>query len=211
MKKYPKIRIVLLGLLIFSLGACAAAGRILYPLQPDPLKNKPGIYRLDPEHANIIFAVSHLGFSLHHGRFNTIEGSLALDTKSPEKSQLFIAVQTGSIDTNASALDEQLRAKSMFNSAEFPTATFESTALVIHGGKTATIEGFLTIKDVRKRVAIDATFIGSGTNPLTGLRTLGFKGSAQIRRSDFGLSDWLPWVGDAVDLIIEAEFNRAKN
>jgi len=211
MRKYPKLRIALLGVLVISLGACAAAGRILYPLQLDPLKNKPGIYRLDPDHANIIFAVSHLGFSLHHGRFNSIEGSLSLDTKVPEKSQLFITVQTGSIDTNSSALDDQLRAKSMFNSVTYPAATFESTALAIHSGNTATIEGFLTIKGVRKPVAIEATFIGSGTNPLTGLRTLGFKGSAQIRRSDFGLNDWLPWVGDTVDLIIEAEFNRAKN
>ena len=211
MKKHTKLRITLLGILIFSLGACAAAGRIIYPLQLDPLKNTPGIYQLDPSHANIIFAVSHLGFSLHHGRFNTIEGSLELDTAAPENSRLFISVQTGSIDTNNSALDGLLRAKEMFNSPEFPTASFESTALVMRSEKTATIEGFLTVKGIRKAIAIEASFIGSGTNPLTGLRTLGFSGSAQIRRSDFGLKEWLPWVGDTVDLIIEAEFSRAKN
>jgi len=211
MKQKRKIHFALLGLLIVSLGACATAGRILYPLQLDPLKNKPGIYWLDPAHANIIFAVNHLGFSLHHGRFNKIEGSLELNTETPTASQLFITVQTSSVDTNSKELDQLLRSKNMFNTDVFPEAVFKSTKLTLLDEKSAAIEGVLTIRDVQKNVTIEASFIGSGTNPLTGLKTIGFKGSAEFQRSDFGLNEWLPWVGDTVTLIIEAEFNRAKN
>lgn len=206
-----KLRLPAALVLVFALGACATAARIVYPLQSDPLKSKPGIYKLDPAHANIIFAVNHLGFSIHHGRFNEIEGSLELDTSAPENSRVFIKINTASIDTNNSELDQKLRGRAMFNTAAFPAATFESASLLLTGEKTATITGFLTIKDIRKSITIDADFIGSGTNPLTGLVTVGFSGSAHFKRSAFGLTNWLPLVGDNIELIIEAEFNRAKN
>jgi polyisoprenoid-binding protein YceI len=197
-------------LMFLMVASCASAVRTLYPLQTDPLKTKPGIYSLDPTHTNIIFAVSHLGFSLHHGRFNKITGSLELDTNKPAKSKVFITVQTASIDTNNLKLDAMLRDKGMFETNKFPAATFESTGLNISGDKTATIEGFLTIKGIRNPIQIDATFIGSGTNPLNGLSIVGFSGKASFKRSDYDLKNWLPLIGNDVTLIIEAEFTRTK-
>lgn len=201
-------RIFYLFSLLLLLSACAAAARILYPVETDPLKTKPGVYKLDPAHANIIFSVSHLGFSIHYGRFNKISGSLEIDPKAPETARTFISIDTGSVDTNSAELDEKLRARSMFNSEAHPIATFESTSLHITGEKSATINGFLNIKGNRKPVTLNATFIGSGTNPLTGLQTIGFSGEAKILRSDFGMNDWLPLVGDEVTLLLEAEFTR---
>jgi len=196
-------------MLFITLGACASVVKVLYPIQTDPLKSKAGAYALDPEHANIIFAVNHLGFSLHHGRFNAVEGSLSLDINKPEASQVFITVNMDSVDTNNLTLDEMLRAKSMFNTAKFPAATFESSSIKVTGPKSAIVSGYLTIKGIRKNINIDATFIGSGKNPLTNKETIGFSGKATFNRSDFNLKNWLPMVGDEVSLIIEAEFNRA--
>jgi len=206
-----KIRFLSTVMLVLTLSACAAAARILYPLELDPLKNKPGIYMLDPTHANIIFAVSHMGFSLHHGRFNRITGSLDLDTSSPVQSQVFVTIDTGSIDTNNAELDEKLRAKGMFDVKAFPIATYKSTSLQMTGENTARVDGMLTIKGIRRSVPVDATFIGSGTNPLTGKRTIGFSGKASFNRSEFELNDWLPLIGDRVSLTIEAEFQRTGN
>jgi len=206
--KKPNIRVSFLLITALLLGGCAAAARILYPVQLDPLKSKPGIYKLDPTHANIIFAVDHLGFSLHHGRFNQIAGSLELNTEAPEKSRVFIEVAAASIDTNNVELDQMLRDREMFDTANFPIITFESFKLTRIGEKAAAIEGYLTIKGVRKPLAIEATFVGSGINPLTGLATVGFSGKGRFKRSDFGLDRWLPFVGDEVNLILEAEFGR---
>ncbi len=202
-------RLLAFILMFFLLGGCAAAARILYPLELDPLKAKPGVYSLDPAHANIIFSLNHLGFSLHHGRFNRLEGSLSLESSAPETSSVFISVQTGSIDTNNTELDDLLRGKAMFDVAAFPAATFQSTRVIQTGEKTAIIDGVLTIKGYRKPIQIEAEFIGGGTNPLTGLSTVGFSGKTRFKRSDFGLKSWLGLVGDEVTLIIEAEFIRA--
>ncbi|MEX0297759.1 MAG: YceI family protein [Kordiimonas sp.] len=197
-------------LLSFSLVliGCTAAAKILYPVNDDPLKTRAGIYKLDPTHANIIFSVNHLGFSLHHGRFNKIEGSLDLDNSIPEKSEVFIRVETHSIDTNSQELDSLLRAKQMFNAAEHPYISFESKSVQLTDPKTAIISGDLTLAGVRKPIDIEATFIGSGTNPLTGVRTIGFSGKGTLLRSAYGLTEWLPFVGDEVSLVIEAEFVR---
>lgn len=200
---------VLIGLSLILIG-CAAAVKILYPVTDDPLKTRAGVYTLDPSHANIIFSVNHLGFSLHHGRFNKIEGTLALDNTAPENSEVFIRVETASVDTNSQELDNLLRAKSMFNAAEHPYISFESKSIRLTDTKTAVISGELTLSGVRQPFDIEATFIGSGTNPLTGARTIGFSGKGTLLRSNYGLTEWLPFVGDEVSLIIEAEFIRPK-
>lgn len=209
--KQLNIKLVAALALLLALAACAATARILFPVHDDPLKSTPGVYTLDPTHANVIFAVNHLGFSLHHGRINQLAGSLELYTQNPKDSRVFISASTASIDTNNQELDDQLKAKSMFNVEAFPKASFESTSLQLTGERSARIEGVLTIKGIRKPLVIEALFIGTGTNPLTGLETVGFSGSASFKRSDFDLKDWLPLVGDNVTLIIEAEFNRARD
>lgn len=198
--------------LFFSLGlllcGCAAAAKILYPVNDDPLKTTAGVYKLDPTHANIIFSVNHLGFSLHHGRFNNIEGSLDLDSISPKDSRLYVRVNANSIDTNSAELDQKLRSKSMFNVSEHPFVTFESTSITLSNKKTAIISGELTLAGVIRPLDIEATFVGSGTNPLNGKKTIGFSGKGSLFRSEYGLKEWLPFVGDEVSLIIEAEFIR---
>ncbi|MBL4790061.1 MAG: polyisoprenoid-binding protein [Kordiimonadaceae bacterium] len=204
-----KLKIVAVGLLLVLAG-CASLAKIIYPVTTDPLKSKPGVYALDSDHANIIFSLNHLGFSLHHGRFNKITGSLEPDTSAPEASQLFITITTASIDTNNQILDDELRSPKMFDASAFPAATYQSTSIRQTGDTTAVIEGVLNIKGVEKPVTIEATFIGSGVNPLTGLQTIGFSGKGSFKRSDFGLKEWLPFIGDDVALIIEAEFTRPK-
>lgn len=201
---------IMFSALLFLLCGCAAAAKILYPVTIDPLRATPGVYSLDPTHANIIFSVNHLGFSMHHGRFNQIEGSLDLDPKTPENSHLYIQIKADSIDTNSVELDEKLRAKTMLDTATYPFITFESENIVLTDPKTATIEGQLTMAGVRKKFQIEATFIGSGTNPLNGAKTVGFSGQGSLLRSDYGLKEWLPFVGDEVSFVIEAEFIRPK-
>ncbi|WP_286829332.1 MULTISPECIES: YceI family protein [Kordiimonas] len=190
------------------LAACAAAAKVLYPVNEDAFNAKPGDYLLDGEHATVIFGLDHMGFSTFYGRFDTLEGRFSYDGDTPTDSEVAIRILTASVNTGSSALDEDLRGKAMFDSAAYPAASFISTKVTQTGEKTGTVEGLLTIKDVTKPVTLAVTFGGSGTHPLTGMKTIGFNATGMIRRSDFGLSRWLPFVGDEVSLIIEAEFTR---
>ena len=58
-------------------------------------------------------------------------------------------------------------------------------------------------------VVLDTTLIGSGANPMSKKQTLGFSATGTIRRSDYGLTNLMPMIGDEVTLEIEAEFDQA--
>ena len=43
---------------------------------------------------------------------------------------------------------------------------------------------------------------------LTGFYTLGFSATGSIKRSDFGMDQYIPMVGDQVEIEIYAEFQK---
>lgn len=186
--------------------APAVADKVAAPVNAVDLANATaGSYAIDPSHTNVIFRVSHLGFSGYMGRFNKIEGKVALDPKDLTKTTLDVTIDPASVDVNLKKLDDELRGKDMFNVAEHPSITFKSTKLEQTAPNRGTITGDLTFRGVTKPVTLDVTLNGVGPHPMNKKQTLGFSANGVIKRSDFGASQWLPNVGDNVQLIIETE------
>ena len=196
-------------LLVASLGSTAFAADV----SKDPAKAPSGTYKLETEHSLVLFSVLHLGLTDYYGRFDKLEGSLSFDGNAPEKSGTTITIDTASVDTPSTRLNDILKDGSVFSSTEFPTATFKSSTITRTGPDTGRIEGILTIKGVTKPVVLDAVFRGGGPNPVNGNYALGFHATGTIKRSDFGMSGaiWSPFVSDDVTLIIEAMFEQEKN
>ena len=63
---------------------------------------------------------------------------------------------------------------------------------------------------VTKPVTLDVTFNGGGMNPLANVAELGFSARGSIKRSDFGISQYIPMVGDEVAISIETEMHLKK-
>jgi polyisoprenoid-binding protein YceI len=183
-------RIILLvsSLLFFSAAASAA----------------PESYTLNPEHTYPHFAVSHMGFSTTHGRFNKTSGRFTLD-QAAKTGALELTIETASIDTGLSKRDDHLRSPDFFNTAEFPKATYKSTAVRFKGDKPASVEGNLTLLGVTKPVTLTITAFNCGINPMDKKAMCGADATANLKRSDFGMTFSLPGVGDDIKLTIEAE------
>ena len=79
---------------------------------------------------------------------------------------------------------------------------------VVASGNTAKINGDLTLNGITKPVTIDAAFTGAGNSMMGNKLTLGFEGTATIKRSDFGLNTFVPMVGDEVELQITTAFEK---
>ncbi len=175
----------------------------------DPSAVPAGTYDMDETHVNVTWAVSHLGFSLYQGRFNDIDGSLTIDPAAPQDGSLSVTIKANSIDTLSEALDEELRGE-MLNATDFPDITFESTKIEVNSedARHAKVTGDLTIKDVTKPVTMDVHFVGGGLHPRMEEPTIGFQATAELERSEFGLTNWSPFVGDIVTLNIGVEFNK---
>ncbi|MFC0845922.1 MULTISPECIES: YceI family protein [Streptomyces] len=146
-----------------------------------------GTYTIDPAHSSIGFTVRHAMVTNVRGSFTEHEGTLTLDGTDPAASAAVIDVKIASVDTGIGDRDNHLRSGDFFDAEQFPLMTFRSTEAQQLGGDKYRIVGDLTIKDVTKPLAIDLEFNGSATDPY-GNQRVGFEGSADILRSDWGLT-----------------------
>ncbi|MEU4348510.1 YceI family protein [Streptomyces sp. NPDC023838] len=146
-----------------------------------------GTYAIDPAHSSIGFTVRHAMVTNVRGSFAEHEGTLTLDGTDPSASAAVIDVKIASVDTGIADRDNHLRGGDFFDAEQFPLMTFRSTEAHQLGGDKYRIVGDLTIKDVTKPLAIDLEFNGSATDPY-GNQRVGFEGSADILRSDWGLT-----------------------
>ena len=172
----------------------------------DPGAVKAGAYKIEPYHTQIGFSISHFGFSDFSGFFSGASGTLTLDPAKVDITKLDVSIPVQSILTTVSILDDQLKGDQWFDTAKFPNATFVSTKVTKTGGDTAIIVGDLTLHGVTKPVTLKAHLVGSGVNPLDKSFTVGFEATGTIKRSDFGIKQYLPLLGDDVTLKINSAF-----
>ena len=168
---------------------------------------KPGSYKVESYHTQVGFSISHFGFTNYSGLFSGATGTLQLDPAKLGTSKLDISIPVESITTTVSKLTDELKGDKWFDTARFPKATFVSTQ-VVPATDGATVTGNLTLHGITKPVVLHVRFIGAGVNPLDKAYTVGFEATGTIKRSDFGVTTYLPAVGDEVQLNIAGAFEQ---
>lgn len=205
------IKNALLALMI----ACASSSAMA---QITPVDEMPsGIYHLDKNHASVTWKISHLGLSHYTARFATMDATLLFDAKDPIKSTLRATVDPASIRTDYPNHEEKdfdailAKDKEWFNAGAFPNISFESTKVEKTGEHTGKVHGTLTMLGVTKPLVLDVTFNRAYiNNPFANAPTLGFSATTTLMRSDWGLKNYVPMIGDEVRVFIEVEFNKAR-
>ena len=186
----------------------SCAQLVAAPATHDPAKAESGTYTIDPLHTQVLFSVSHLGFSTYYGEFSGASGTLMLDAAAPAQSTVSIHVPVRSVTTTSDTLTRELKSSDWLDAAADPDMMFTSTKVTPLGNGAATIEGNLTLHGVTRRILMRASFVGAGINPLDKKYTVGFNLVGTIRRSDFGVRLYLPLIGDAVTLTIASAFEK---
>ena len=164
-----------------------------------------GAYVLENTHGYITFSYSHLGFSRPHVGFNTFNVDLDLNAEEPAKSVVKVTIDPASIDSRVPEFDKHLVGDKFFAVATHPSISFESTGVKMNSDTTASITGNLTIKGITKPVTLEATLNKAAEHPMRKVPTLGLNATAKVLRSDFGLGEYVPMVGDEVEIIISVE------
>jgi polyisoprenoid-binding protein YceI len=208
------------ALTAWSLPGSARSAGADAPVAPAPTEAPAGSYTLDRSHASLLFRVNHLGFSYYTARFTRFDAELLFDPADPAASSVTAAIDATSIETDhpdpSFDFDAQLQDEHWLDAARFPQMTFHSTAVELTGPSSARISGELTLHGVTRPVTLDATFNGGyAGHPLDpfGAR-IGFSARGALMRSAFGIAEGVPapgssfGVGDAVEILIEAEFTR---
>jgi polyisoprenoid-binding protein YceI len=208
------------GMIHMSLIKCSAAIFILglssvsWVFAKNTFNDMPaGEYKVDLSHASIVWKVSHLGLSNYVARFTDFDAAIDYDPNEIEKSQITASINPMSIQTaypNAAEKDfDKILAteKGWFNAQTFSNIDFTSTSIDMKTENTAVMKGELTFLGVTKEIILDVVFNGAMTKqPFTGKPTMGFSATTNIVRSNFGMGQYVPSIGDNVEIMIEGEF-----
>ena len=166
-----------------------------------------GTWDLDPVHSSIGFVVRHLMVSKVRGKFTTFEAQV-VTAPNPLESTATATIDLSSVDTGNEQRDNDLRSTNFFDVETHPKMTFASTAVRTDDG-TYLMDGDLTIRGVTKPVTLAVEINGFGPDPFGGTRA-GFSATAEINRTDFGVSFNAPvpggvMVSERIQIEIEAE------
>ena len=199
-------RITAMLVVICNLNACAS---LIKPnIKTDLKELREGQYTIDKRHATILFKVNHMGFSKFIGRFNDFAATLDFNADKMEISRLEATVEMASIDVNNENFEETLRGDEWFNTEEYPQAFFKTVSVTNIDKNSADFIGELTFLGITAPVTVKVKFNGGGVNKLTFKYTIGFSASSTFKRSDFGLDNYVPTIGDDIELEIHAEFQK---
>jgi polyisoprenoid-binding protein YceI len=169
-----------------------------------PTLAAPETFTVDGTHTFPRFSYDHQGLSTQLSKFNKTTGTVVLD-KEAKTGSVDVVIDTKSVDTGSATFDEHIQGEDFFDTAAYPTATFKSTKVVFKGDKPVTVEGNLTIKGVTKPVTLKVTHFVTKPHPMLRKDAIGADASTTIKRSDFNMGKYVPYVGDEVTITIALE------
>lgn len=144
-------------------------------------------YTVDATHTSVSFKVRHMMVSYTKGKFTKFEGTLNLDDKAPEKSEINVTIDASSVNTELKDRDEHLRSPEFFDTAKYPNITFKSKKVKVVNPHEWKVTGDITIRGVTKEVVLNVSDIGKDVKDPWGNVRRGAVASTKVNRKDFGL------------------------
>jgi polyisoprenoid-binding protein YceI len=164
----------------------------------------PETYNIDVNHTKPVFSYSHFGYSTQMSRFDTVKGTVTLD-RATKTGAVDVTIDAKSVDTGSALFNEHIQGADFFDTAQYPSITFKSSKLKFDGDKLTAVEGDLSIKGITKPVTLTVTSMLCMPHPMTKKAACGANATAVIKRSDFNMAKYTPFVGDDVTLTIPVE------
>ena len=145
-----------------------------------------GTYVLDPTHTTLSFVTRHAMVTKVRGSFEEFEGQAVVDGANPGNTTLEVKINPASVNTRNADRDNHVRSADFFDVDNYPVWTFKGTDFAVNGD-VVEVTGDLTIKDTTKSITIPLEYQGAAQDPFGNMR-VGFEGSTQVSRADFGLT-----------------------
>ncbi len=181
-------RFLLAALLLISSTTCSQAAE----------------YTIDPTHTYASFEIDHHGFSTQRGWFNQSSGLVDFDPEA-KTGRVDIRIATASLDTGMAKRDEILLGENWFRAKDFPDILFRSDKLVFTDDKLTAVEGKLVMLGEARPLRLEVTRFKCGFNLANRKRGCGADAFGILKRSEFGMQQGLPFIGDEVRLRIQVE------
>ncbi len=163
-------------------------------------------FAADASHTSIHFTVSHRDITYVRGRFGKITVSVQFD-EATKSGTTIVVVDPDSIDTGNRVIDNVVRSDQFLDTAAFTEIRFASERFVVEDGRLVAVDGRLWLHGIERPLRLDVErFVCKDVAAgLLRQHVCGGTFRASFKRSDFGMTRFLPDVGDEVRLDIGVE------
>src|SRR5581483_10036919 len=160
----------------------------------------PVTYQVDPAHTYPSFAADHMGgLSVWRGKFAKSSGTIVLH-KDKGTGTVDSTVDTSSINFGNEKLNEHAKGPQIFDTAQYPTATYKGKLVNFKNGAPTQVEGEFTLHGVTKPLTLTINQFLCKPNPMSKKETCGADASGTFNRKDFGVG-----YGDAYGFKMEVQ------
>ena len=164
----------------------------------------PETYVIDASHSMPRFEYSHLGYSQQLSRFDSTSGKVTLD-RATKTGSVDVTIDAKSVNTGSTLFNGHIQGEDFFDTAKYPTITFKSNKVKFDGDKVVSVDGDLTIKGVTKPVTLTVTSFLCMPHPMLKKDACGVTATTKVKRTDFNMGKYAPYVSDEVTLTIPVE------
>jgi polyisoprenoid-binding protein YceI len=148
----------------------------------------PVTYNVDSNHTYPTFEADHLGgLSFWRGKVNSTSGTVTLD-KEAQTGTVSVTMDMKTIDFGHQGLNDHAQTPDLFDTAQFPTATYTGRLTNFRNGSPTAVEGELTLHGVTKPVTLTINSFMCKEHPMQRREVCGADASAKLNRADFGIA-----------------------
>lgn len=157
--------------------------------------------QLDPAKSEIRFVARQMNVPAE-GRFRKFSANVNFDPARLAQSSVTVDIDIASIDLGSAENEAELKKKSWFNSAGFPSARFSASNFKSKGGNQYEVSGKLSIKGISRDVTAPFTVQQNGAQ-------LTVSGSVPLKRLAFnvGEGEWADTETVADEVLVKFRLN----
>lgn len=165
----------------------------------------PAAYTLDRTHTFVTFEILHFETATIRGRFGPLDGLAELDPAG-RRGRVQVVVDTAQVSTGLPILDALLKRADLLDVDTHPKAYFVGEAFEFDThGRVRRVSGEFTLRGIGRPLQLDALRWRCYLNPMFRREVCGGDFVAEFKRSEFGITHSLPFVADAVRLLVQVE------
>ncbi|HTM28483.1 MAG TPA: YceI family protein [Rhodanobacter sp.] len=180
---------------------CLAA--ILLPLAPAHAAGNS--WRYDTVHSQIVFSISHNGYSRPFGRLHIARGWLRFDPDDWSTAATELDIDLASLDMGDPDWNKAVCNPALLDCTKQRYAHFVSTGVTRTDDQHGVLHGQLTLRGVTRPLDLAFTFNRAAKTIYELHRVAGFSATASLDRNDFGISANPNSIGAGVSVWLELE------
>lgn len=163
------------------------------------------LYRIDPVHSQVLFSVSHNGYSNPVGRLPLTRGWIRLEGNDLGGSAAEAEIDLAAVDMGDAGWDEAVRGSRLLDADKQRYAHFVSSSVESLNDHQGRLHGTLSLNGHKVPVIVAFTLNREGTTIFGLEKRIGFSGRARLDRRQFGITAHPGSIGRWVEVRVEIE------